>query len=87
PVVIKSDEGSGSSVIDRMASAYERRGDVIRFRFRETSVLRRDDGRGAATWRIWHFHCSPLAPPDEPRPGFGDTAAERGQEGFEVLGG
>lgn len=86
PVVIKSEEGSGSSVIDRMASANERRGDVIRFRFRETSVLRRDDGQGNPSWRIWHFHCSPLVPPDEPRPGFGDTAAERGQPGFEVLG-
>jgi hypothetical protein len=32
-------------------------------------------------WTIWHFHCSPLAPETEPRPGFGDTAAERGTHG------
>jgi ketosteroid isomerase-like protein len=85
PVVIASDEGSGSAVMDAAAQHYERRGDVIRFRFRETSVFRRDDGNGAPEWRIWHFHCSPLAPEDEPRPGFGDSAAERGREGLEVM--
>jgi len=85
PVVMKSDEGSGSAVLDGIAPRYERRGEVIRVRFRETSVLRRDDGAGAPRWTIWHFHCSPLAPESEPRPGFGDTAAERGQPGFEIL--
>jgi ketosteroid isomerase-like protein len=63
------------------APHYERRGDVVRFRFRETAVFRRDDGRGNREWKIWHFHCSPLAPETEPRPGFGDTAAERGTRG------
>jgi ketosteroid isomerase-like protein len=77
PVVIASDEGSGSAVMDGAAPHYERRGEVVRFRFRETSVFRRDDGEGNPVWKIWHFHCSPLAPPDEPRPGFGDTARER----------
>ena len=77
PVVIASDEGSGSAVMDGAAPHYERRGDVVRFRFRETSVFRRDDGEGNPVWKIWHFHCSPLAPLDEPRPGFGDTARER----------
>jgi len=77
PVVVFSEEGSGSSVIDRMAPLYERRGDTIRFRFRETTVLRRDDGHGNRKWRIWHFHASPLAPSNEPRPGFADTAAQR----------
>jgi ketosteroid isomerase-like protein len=81
PVVIASSEGSGSAVMDGVAARYERRGDVVRFRFRETCVFRRDDGRGNAEWKIWHFHCSPLAPEDEPRPGFGDTAAERGTRG------
>ena len=79
--MIASSEGSGSAVMDGAAPHYERRGDVVRFRFRETVVFRRDDGRGSRTWRIWHFHCSPLAPLDEPRPGFGDTARERGTRG------
>ena len=85
PVVIASDEGSGSAVMDAAAPHYERRGDVVRFRFRETAVFRRDDGRGNPEWKIWHFHCSPLAPEDEPRPGFGDTAAERGRREPEVM--
>lgn len=81
PVVMASGEGSGSAIMDAAATLYERRGEVIRFRFRETTVLRRDDGRGKAVWKIWHFHCSPLAPEHEPRPGFGDSAAERGTHG------
>jgi ketosteroid isomerase-like protein len=85
PVVAASEEGSGSSLIDSMAPRYERRGDTTRFRFRETSVFRRDDGRGNRVWKIWHFHCSPLAPEDEPRPGFGDTAAERGRHDVEKM--
>lgn len=85
PVVMQSDAGSGSAVMNAAAPHYERRGELIRFRFRETSVLRRDDGAGGREWRIWHFHCSPLAPEQEPRPGFGDTAAQRGQAGHEVV--
>lgn len=81
PVTVASDEGSGSSLIDAMAPRYERRGDEVLFRFRETSVFRRDDGAGNREWRIWHFHCSPLAPADEPRPCFRDTALERGPRG------
>jgi ketosteroid isomerase-like protein len=81
PVTVESDEGSGSSLIDAMAPRYGRRGDEVLFRFRETSVFRRDDGEGNPVWRIWHFHCSPLAPEDEPRPGFGDSARERGRLG------
>lgn len=81
PVTMTSDSGSGSAIMDCAAPLYERRGEVVRFRFRETSVLRRDDGRGGRSWRIWHFHCSPLAPAHEPRPGFGDTADERGTRG------
>lgn len=78
PVTMASEEGSGSAILDAVAPFYERRGDVIRVRFRETTVLRRDDGEGEPEWRIWHFHCSPLAPEDEPRPGFSDTACQRG---------
>lgn len=81
PVTVASDEGSGSSLIDSMAPRYERRRDQVLFRFRETSVFRRDDGAGNQEWRIWHFHCSPLAPEDEPRPCFRDTARERGRRG------
>lgn len=79
PVTMTSEEGSGSSVLDAVAPLYDVRDGVIRVRFRDTTVLRRDDGAGGAEWRIWHFHCSPLAPPDEPRPGFGDTANARGR--------
>jgi len=77
PVVMKSAEGSGSATMDGVAGRYERRGELVRFRFRETVVFRRDDGRGNRAWKIWHFHASPLAPLDEARPGFGDTAADR----------
>ena len=81
PVTVTSGDGSGSAIMDCAAPLYERRGKVMRFRFRETTVLRRDDGRGGKSWKIWHFHCSPLAPEHEPRPGFGDTAAQRGMHG------
>src|SRR5581483_2235726 len=82
---VRSDEGSGSRLLDAVLPLYGRRGDVVPVRFRETSVLRRDDGRGNRVWRIWHFHASPLAPEDEPRPGFGDTAASRGRRGEREL--
>jgi ketosteroid isomerase-like protein len=51
---------------------------TVPIRFRETSVLRRDDGNGNPVWTIWHFHCSPSAPADEPRPGLNDTWESRG---------
>jgi|GEM_PF-677485 len=54
--------------------------ETVPIRFRETSVLRRDDGHGNPVWKIWHFHCSTCAPADEARPGFGDTAVSRGDE-------
>lgn len=50
-----------------------------RHRIRATECYRRDDGNGDPTWKMWHFHCSPLPSADEPRPGFGDTAASRGE--------
>ena len=77
PFTVTSDEGSGSALLDAVLPLYERRGGVVLVRFRETSVFRRDDGRGSPVWKIWHFHASPLAPADEPRPGFDDTARER----------
>lgn len=48
------------------------------FRVRSTEVYQRDDGLGGERWRIWHIHCSPSAPPDEPRLPFGDTHETRG---------
>ncbi|NDK88170.1 nuclear transport factor 2 family protein [Gordonia desulfuricans] len=35
--------------------------------FRVTEVYRRDDGKGNPEWKIWHFHASPIAPPETPR--------------------
>jgi hypothetical protein len=51
------------------------------FRLRATEIYHRDDGEGNPVWKMWHFHCSPLPPEDEPRPAFGDTPAERGLGG------
>ena len=48
------------------------------FRLRATEIYQRDDGNGNPVWTMWHFHCSPLPPDDEPRPCFNDTSAERG---------
>lgn len=76
PFLVTSDEGGGAAVVGAMAPRYEQRGEIIRFLFRETMVLRRDHS-AAEGWLICHFHCSPLAPDDDPRPGFGDTLASR----------
>lgn len=81
PFTVESDEGSGAAILDAATRSYERRGNLIFVRLRETSVFRRDDGHGNKVWKIWHFHCSPLAPEDEPRPGFRDTARSRGKRG------
>lgn len=35
--------------------------------FRVTEVYRRNDGKGAPVWKIWHFHASPIASADAPR--------------------
>lgn len=77
PFTVRSNAGSGSALLDAVLPLYERRDDVVLVRFRETTVFRRDDGRTNRVWRIWHFHASPLAPEDEPRPGFGDSARTR----------
>lgn len=56
-------------------------GETVWLRIRATEVYQRDDGLGNRTWKMWHFHGSLLCPEDEPRPGFGDTGAERGLGG------
>lgn len=78
PVTVTSDDGAGAALIARMADCYETRADVVRFAFRETMVLRRAPAEPHG-WRICHFHCSPLAPDEEPRPAFGDSGATRGR--------
>ncbi|MCV7065576.1 hypothetical protein H7H51_07410 [Mycolicibacterium farcinogenes] len=50
--------------------------DIIRMR--ATEIYKRDDGEGNRRWSMWHFHCSPIPPADEPRPSPGDTSAGRG---------
>jgi ketosteroid isomerase-like protein len=75
PIAARTQAGTGAEYL-----ATKGVGETVPFRFRETSVYRRDDGRGNKVWKMWHFHCSPLAPEDEPRPpvwAFGDTARER----------
>jgi ketosteroid isomerase-like protein len=77
PVRARTDEGWGASNIETQGSDIAP-AETLAFRFRETSTYRRDDGRGNKVWKMWHFHCSPLAPEDEPRPGFDDTWRSRG---------
>jgi hypothetical protein len=43
-----------SSGIGDMAGEEE----IVVMPFRMTECYRRDDGEGAPTWRMWHFHCS-----------------------------
>ncbi|MBS1888677.1 MAG: nuclear transport factor 2 family protein [Actinobacteria bacterium] len=76
PFLVATEEGGGASVVASMGPHYEERDGLIRFLFRETMVLRRDPDSPDG-WSVCHFHCSPLAPRDEPRPGFGDTGASR----------
>ncbi|SHK97391.1 hypothetical protein SAMN05443637_115120 [Pseudonocardia thermophila] len=51
------------------------------FGLRATEIYQRDDGDGNPVWKMWHFHCSPMPPADEPRPGLGGTRQERGLGG------
>ena len=55
--------------------------EIIPFRIRATEVYQRDDGESNPAWKMWHFHCSPSPPADEPRPALGGTANERGLGG------
>lgn len=84
PVMALTEGGAGAALIERMAGCYEQREGTIRFRFRETMVLRREPAAEHG-WEVCHFHCSPLAPADEQRPGFGDTETSRGRRGETVV--
>ena len=70
----KTAEGWGAGNLEIGDGAGEYKAILIR----ETSIARRDDGHGNKVWKLWHFHASPAAPPDEPRPAFGDTWRSRG---------
>jgi ketosteroid isomerase-like protein len=45
---------------------------------RATEIYHRDDGAGNSEWRMWHFHSSATAEPDEERMSAADTYAGRG---------
>ncbi|MCU1655777.1 MAG: hypothetical protein JWO57_433 [Pseudonocardiales bacterium] len=45
---------------------------------RSTEIYQRDDGDGNPVWKMWHFHCSQMAPHDKVRQPFGDTYESRG---------
>ncbi|MDH2400233.1 nuclear transport factor 2 family protein [Bradyrhizobium sp. SSUT18] len=45
---------------------------------RSTEIYVRNDGEGKPEWKIWHFHCSEMAPQDKIRQPFGDSYASRG---------
>jgi hypothetical protein len=60
----KQPEGTGASLLPASEEDY------TNIRFRSTEIYVRDDGEGNPVWKMWHFHCSPLAPENEPRPGF-----------------
>ena len=76
PVRKTGPEGTGTAAV-----ALEDTEEPTWLRIRATEVYQRDDGEGRPVWKIWHLHASMLCPEDEPRPGFGDTARERGLGG------
>lgn len=73
------------NVIDEV-QALPQAGEVLVERARATEIYKRDDGEGRPAWKMWHFHASPLPPPDTPRPGFNDTANSRGPLGWNPWG-
>ncbi len=77
PITAVTESGWGTDNIDDSTIP-----DVeeVPFRFRETSVLRRNDGEGGKKWVMWHFHCSPLPQEDEPRPAYDDSWTSRGSD-------
>lgn len=77
PMRLIGDQGTGSETWQVDGDA-----EYDPFRLRATEVYQRDDGNGAPVWKMWHFHCSPLPPLDEPRPCFDDTARQRGLGGI-----
>jgi hypothetical protein len=56
-------EGTGASLLKADRDA------PTPMRIRSTEIYVRDDGEENPVWKMWHFHCSPRAPEDEPRPG------------------
>jgi hypothetical protein len=74
-----------SSLIDEV-QALPQPGESMTDRGRSTEIYKRDDGEGRSLWRMWHFHCSPLPPAGDPRPGFDDTANSRGGLGANPWG-
>jgi len=52
--------GSAKLVGRGESGTMEAGNDVV---FRVTEVYRRNDGKGNPEWKIWHFHCSPVADP------------------------
>jgi hypothetical protein len=79
PVVVVKDENG--ELLDQRVP--------IVFPYRSTEIYKRDDGDGAAEWKMWHFHCSPRPPDDEApasktredatdRRGLGNTPYSRG---------
>jgi hypothetical protein len=45
-------------------------GQEMEMPIRMTEVFVREDHQGKPEWKMWHFHCSPKAPPSERRMGF-----------------
>lgn len=79
PIRAVGRSGTGASNLQTTGSS------VVPFRVRTTEVYHRDDGEGDPIWTMWHFHCSPSAPEDEPRPGFNDTFTNRKSVGSGTL--
>ncbi|GAA1858824.1 YybH family protein [Microbacterium koreense] len=71
PMQAIGEAGTGSDT-------WQMKGEATENRLRATEIYQRDDGDGNPVWKMWHFHCSPLPDPDEPRPSVGDTGRERG---------
>ena len=75
PLRVIGASGTGSATWELDEGEYDD------FKLRATEIYQRDDGEGNPVWKMWHFHCSPMPPDDEPRPGLGGTPAERGLGG------
>jgi len=76
PIRAVGAEGTGSATWELQEGI-----DYNDFLLRATEVYHRDDGDGNPEWKMWHFHCSPMPPADEQRPGLGGSLQERGVGG------
>lgn len=72
PLRAIGDSGTGSATWEL------KDGDYDNFHVRATEVYQRDDGEGNPTWKMWHFHASPMPDGDEERPALGGTPNSRG---------